>query len=83
MPCWEIFAEQSQAYQDEVLPPAITARVAVEAGSSFGWERYVGTSGAVVSRDTFGASAPAKVLAEQFGFTPDNVASVAAKVAGK
>jgi transketolase len=83
MPCWEIFAEQSQDYKDSVLPPAVTARVAIEAGTSFGWERYVGTSGRVVCRDTFGASAPAEILAEKFGFTPENVASVASEVVGK
>lgn len=82
MPCWEIFAEQSQEYQDSVLPPDVTNRVAVEAASPFGWERYVGNKGRVVGRDGFGASAPAGVLAEKFGFTADNVASVASEVVG-
>ena len=74
MPSWELFEAQPQAYRDAVLPPAVTARVAVEAGSPLGWHKYVGLDGDVVGMTRFGASAPAKVLFEQFGFTADNVA---------
>ena len=78
MPSWEVFEEQPQAYQDEVLPPSVRARLAVEAASPQGWRRYVGDRGDVVGVDRFGASAPAKVLLEQFGFTPEAVAERAA-----
>jgi transketolase len=74
MPCWELFEQQSPEYKAEVLPPAVTARLAVEAGVTLGWERYVGPQGDVVGLNRFGASAPYKVLYEQFGFTGENVA---------
>jgi transketolase len=77
MPCWELFDQQPQAYRDEVLPPTVTARVAVEQASTFGWDRYVGGRGAVVGMHTFGASAPLKALLTKFGFTADSVAQVA------
>jgi transketolase len=77
MPCWELFDRQSQQYRDEVLPPSVTARVAVEQASTLGWDRYVGDDGAVVGMHTFGASAPLKQLLVKFGFTPDRVAQVA------
>jgi transketolase len=77
MPCWELFDRQPQAYRDEVLPPAVKARVAVEQASTLGWDRYVGDGGAVVGMHTFGASAPLKMLVEKFGFTPDAVCDVA------
>jgi transketolase len=77
MPSWEIFDEQPQDYRDLVLPPAVTARVAVEQGSTLGWERYVGTSGRVIGMRTFGASAPLKALQQKFGFRPDEVAAAA------
>ncbi len=80
MPSWDLFEKQSQAYHDEVLPPSITARLAVEAGASFGWERYVGPKGKVLGINRFGASAPAKVIAEKLGFTGDNVAKLAREV---
>jgi len=80
LPCWELFEAQPRSYRDEVLPPAIPARVAVEAASPFGWERYVGISGRVVGMDRFGASAPAEVLGEKFGFTAENVVRVAREV---
>ena len=73
MPSWELFERQPQAYRDEVLPPAITRRLAVEAGVALGWTRYVGPRGDVVAQTRFGASAPYKVLAEKFGFTPEAV----------
>jgi transketolase len=74
MPCWELFAEQDQGYRDQVLPPAVRARLAVEAAATFGWERWVGTDGEVVGVDRFGASAPGATVLEKLGFTPDNVA---------
>jgi len=75
LPSWELFDAQPLAYRDSVLPPQVTARVAVEAGVSLGWERYVGAQGAIVALDRFGASAPYKVLAEKFGFTAGAVAA--------
>jgi transketolase len=80
LPSWERFEAQDDAYRESVLPRAVTARVAVEAATSFGWERYVGTQGAVVALDRFGASAPGPVLFEQFGFTADNVADTARRL---
>jgi transketolase len=77
LPCWELFEKQPREYHDEVLPPEITARVAVEQGTTLGWERFVGIPGTVVGMDTFGASAPLKALATKFGFTPEAVAGVA------
>ena len=77
MPSWELFEQQTQAYRDSVLPPHVTARVAVELASTFGWERYVGTQGLIVGMQTFGASAPLKALVEKFGFTVDHVVSAA------
>jgi transketolase len=77
MPSWELFDTQPPVYRDEVLPPGVTARVAIEQASTFGWERYVGASGAVVGMDTFGASAPLKELQTKFGFTPDAVVAIA------
>ena len=81
-PCWELFEEQPAAYREEVLPQAITARVAVEAGTTFGWERWVGTGGGFVGLDRFGASAPAPVLFEKFGFTVGAVAAAARELLG-
>jgi len=72
MPCVEIFAAQDQAYRDAVLPPALTRRLAMEAGSTALWYKYVGLQGDVLGIDHFGASAPAPVLFEKFGFTVDN-----------
>jgi transketolase len=79
MPCIEWFDLQAQDYRDEVLPPSITARVAVEAGASFGWYRFVGTRGEVVGLDHFGASASAAVLFDEFDITPEAVVSAALK----
>ncbi len=79
MPCVEWFDQQPKAYQDEVLPPNIAARVAVEAGATFGWYRFVGTKGEVVGLDHFGASASAPVLFEEFGITPAAVVAAAVK----
>jgi transketolase len=77
MPCWELFEAQPDDYRDSVLPPAVTARIAIEQASAIGWERYTGTEGAVVGMHTFGASAPLKALATKFGFTPDAVVNLA------
>jgi len=73
MPCWELFDAESQDYRDEVLPPTITARLAVEAGVRQGWDRYVGHAGDVVCLDRFGASAPGEVALKNLGFNLDNV----------
>jgi transketolase len=83
MPSWEIFEHQSPEYRDSVLPPAVTARVAVEQASTFGWERYVGTSGRVIGMKTFGASAPLKELQRKFGFEPDRVTAAAKELLGR
>jgi len=80
MPSWELFEEQSDDYRDTVLPPSVTARVAVEAGATHGWERYVGPEGAVVGIHRFGASAPGDVNMQKFGFTPENVTAHARTV---
>jgi len=80
MPCWELFAEQPREYRDAVFPPGAKARVSVEAGASFGWERYVGDDGAMVAIDHFGASAPGPVVLQKFGFTAENVADHARAV---
>jgi transketolase len=77
LPCWELFDRQPQEYRDEVLPPSVKARVAVEEASTLGWDRYVGDGGAVVGMRTFGASAPLRQLLTKFGFTPDRVAELA------
>ena len=73
MPSWDIFDHQTQEYRDSVLPPKVTARVAVEQASTFGWERYVGTSGDIIGMKTFGASAPLKELQRKFGFEPEHL----------
>jgi transketolase len=77
LPSWELFDRQPQAYRDAVLPPRVTARVAVEQASALGWERYVGATGAIVAMRTFGASAPLKDLQTKFGFTPEAVVAAA------
>ena len=83
MPSWEIFDHQSQEYRDSVLPPGVKARVAVEQGSTFGWERYVGLSGRIIGMKTFGASAPLKELQRKFGFEPDRVVAAAKELLGR
>ncbi len=77
MPSWELFENQPEDYRAAVLPATVTARVAVEQGSTLGWERYVGARGRIIGMHTFGASAPLKELQRKFGFTPDQVASAA------
>jgi transketolase len=81
-PSWELFDEQPEAYRESVLPKAVTKRLAVEAASSFGWHRYLGSDGAIVSIDRFGASAPGNVVLEKFGFTVDNVVAKAKELLG-
>jgi transketolase len=80
MPCLELFENQPQSYRDEVLPPSVRARVAVEQASTHGWHRYVGLDGAVIGMETFGASAPLKELLTKFGFTPERVVETARAV---
>jgi transketolase len=77
MPSWDIFERQTQAYRDSVLPPDVTARVAVEQASTLGWERYVGLSGRILGMNTFGASAPLKELLRKYGFEPEHVVEAA------
>ncbi len=80
LPCWELFDRQPPDYREQVLPRAVTARVAVEQASTLGWDRYVGDRGAVIGMHTFGASAPLKQLLTRFGFTPERVAETAREV---
>jgi transketolase len=77
LPSWEIFDRQTQEYRDSVLPPSITARIAVEAGIKLGWEHYVGLQGMIIGMETFGASSPGPVLYEKFGFTVENIMATA------
>jgi transketolase len=80
MPCCEVFDRQDRAYREAVLPPSVTRRVAVEAGATAGWWRYVGSDGAVIGLDRFGESAPAGELFEKFGFSVENVVTVARRL---
>jgi transketolase len=77
MPSWELFEQQSQAYRDRVMPPGVTARVAVEQASTFGWTQYTGRDGTVIGMKTFGASAPLKELQRKFGFSPEQIVAAA------
>jgi transketolase len=81
-PSWDLFEHQDQAYRDQVLPPDVAARVAVEQGSTLGWERYVGPKGHVIGMRSFGASAPLKDLQKKFGFTADAVVQAARELLG-
>ena len=83
MPCVEEFEKQSEKYKESVLPKAVRARVAVEAGATMCWYKYVGMDGKIVGIDQFGESAPAKKLFEKYGFTVDNVVNAAVEVANK
>ena len=83
MASWELFEEQPEEYRRQVLPPSVSHRLAVEAGTSFGWSRYVGDAGSVHGIDRFGASAPWKVIAEQLGFTPEAIAGEARRLRAK
>ncbi|MGA7328360.1 MAG: transketolase [Rhodomicrobium sp.] len=83
MPSWDIYEHQPQEYRDSVLPPDVTARVAIEQASTFGWERYVGWKGSVIGMNTFGASAPLKELQKKFGFEPERVIAVVKELLAK
>ena len=83
MPCWKLFETQDEAYRRKVLPPGVSARVAVEQASTFGWDRYVGIDGQVIGVKTFGASAPIAELHKKFGFTVDNVVAAARAQVGR
>ncbi|MFC4768294.1 transketolase [Effusibacillus consociatus] len=83
MPSWELFEKQPQSYKDQILPPNVKARVAIEMGHPMGWERYVGEQGAVLGIDKFGASAPGDKVIEEYGFTVANVVAAAEKVIKK
>jgi transketolase len=83
MPSWDLFEDQTQEYRDSVLPPDIKARVAVEQGSTLGWERYIGWSGRIIGMKTFGASAPLKALQHKFGFEPECVTATVRELLGE
>jgi len=82
-PSWELFAEQDREYRDSVLLPDVKLRLAVEAGITMGWCRWVGDNGRVIGLDHYGASAPGKTVFEQFGFTTANVEKIAKEMLGK
>lgn len=77
MPCWKLFDQQPQEYRDSVLPPHVTKRLAIEAGSPLGWHRYVGDSGDILGVERFGASAPGEIVLREYGFTVENVCRMA------
>ncbi|MEI7900923.1 MAG: transketolase, partial [bacterium] len=83
MPCWELFEKQNKTYRDRIIDPDCKRRLVVEAGSSFGWERYAGSKGLMITLDTFGASGPFKELAKLFGFTTENVLAKARELLAK
>jgi transketolase len=83
MPCWELFLQQPQEYRDEVLPPDVNARLAVEAGSPLGWRDWVGDNGDIIGLSRFGASAPYKEILKHLGFTVENVVQRARKLLKK
>jgi len=83
MPSWELFEAQPIEYRNTVLPPSVGARVSVEAASPFGWERYVGLTGAIIGVDHFGASAPGPVVMSHYGFTVEDVIKTARAVLAK
>ena len=79
-PCWELFEDQDEIYRNDVLPPQVTARLAIEAGARLGWDRYVGPTGDVISLDRFGASAPGEIVLRELGFNVENVIARARRV---
>ena len=83
VPSWELFDAQPPEYRDAVLPPAVKARIAVEAGAPQGWCRYTGDAGAVIGVERFGASAPGAKVMQEYGFTVDNVVTQALKLLGR
>ena len=82
MPSWELFEHQDRSYREQVLPPKVTARVAVEQASFMGWARYAGAGGGIIGMHTFGASAPIKDLQKKFGFTSDAIVQAAREQLG-
>jgi transketolase len=83
MPSWELFEQQDAAYREQVLPPAVTRRLAVEMGIEQGWEKYIGPAGRFIGMKSYGASAPGGVLAKHFGFTTENVLKTARELLEK
>ena len=83
LPSWELFEAQSKEYREKVLPVNIKARISIEAGVTFGWERYIGTEGVAIGIDRFGASAPSDILYQQFGLTAERIVSEALKMLNK
>ena len=83
MPSWDLFEQQDEVYRESVLPRAVRARVSVEAGSVIGWDRYVGTTGAIIGMHSFGESAPIKDLMAKFGFTAEAVLAAARAQLGR
>jgi transketolase len=83
MPSWDIFEHQDPEYRKSVLPPTVTARVAIEQASTFGWERYVGPAGRMIAMETFGASAPLTELQRKFGFEPERVVAAVKELLGR
>jgi transketolase len=83
MPSWELFEQQTAEYRNAVLPPEITARIAIEQGSTLGWDRYVGSRGHIIGMQTFGASAPLKELQKKFGFLPNCIVQTAHELLGR
>ncbi|MBW2100069.1 MAG: transketolase, partial [Deltaproteobacteria bacterium] len=83
MPSWELFDKNPSSYQDRILPPDVTARIAIEAGSPMGWERYIGTEGEIIGMTGFGASAPGGTLMKEFGFTAENIVQKAMDMLNK
>jgi transketolase len=83
LPSWELFEDQPRSYRDEVLPPAVTARVAVEAAAALGWDRYAGPDGTIIAMHSFGTSAPSKDALKSFGFTAEKVYEAAKTLVDK
>jgi transketolase len=83
MPSWELFEKQNIKYKESVLPSEVKNRIAVEAASSFGWERYIGTNGVMIGVDRFGASAPGEKVLEKFGYTVENIITIAKEILHK
>ena len=81
-PCWELFEKAGKEYQDSVLLPGVKARLAVECGIAQGWEKWTGTDGKIIAMQGYGASAPAGILMEKFGFTVENVLNEANSLLG-
>jgi transketolase len=83
LPCWTLFDRQSRKYREQVLPGSVNARIAIEAGSKFGWERYTGDNGLIIGLDSFGASAPYQELYKEFGLTSDAMVAIAKQIIEK